>query len=283
MAADDLTYTNHDSTALNLNDGSTYQLVEIRGIRGLPGEIVTSETPFVTPVGRYQGYNPDARTIEIELLVHGTLGTNLDTRIGALMAHFRVDQRDDELGVLTYTNWEGTQRAIEIAPPNGESNPIGSWLVPGRSGAGWAQLTLALIAQDPTFYDPNWVSDTDNFSGTGNVNLGLNNAGDEDAYLHIAVGATVTADWTITDANGTVLTFVDGVAGAETLTMYLHKQAKLFSMSHSVDGDWRGKRASASGFIVAPPGNHNLVFAGGDVGDNGAITAKCYPRYSTFR
>jgi len=283
VAANDLSYTNHDTTTLDLNDGTTYQLLEIRGLRGYPGQIVTSETPYITPVAKYEGYNPEARTIEIDLLVYGTLGTDLDTNIGALYAHFVPDARDDEMGVLTYTNWEGTQLAVEIAPPNMAAAPIGEWLVPGLVGRGWARVTLALVSQESTWYDPNWVSDTDNFNGTNPVTLTLNNNGDMDAYLHITIGATVSADWTIADAYGNTMTFVDDVDGAQTLTMYLHKEEKLYYITNSVDGTWRGKLGTASRMCVGPYGNNNLTFTGGDAGDNGAITAKLYPRWSTFR
>lgn len=283
MAANDLSHTNHDSTVLNLNDGNIYKLAEIRGIRGSPGQIVTSETPFVTPVAKYEGFNPDRRIIEMDIVVRGILGTNLDTRIGALFSHFWVDQRDDEDGVLTYTNHEGTQRAIEIAPPEGESSPSAQWFVPGKVGSSTVVVTIAMIALDPSFYSPSWVTDTDNFNGTNPVTLSLANAGDVDAYIYAEIDGPVTADWSIADAYGNTLTFADDVDGGQTLTMYLHKQGKLFYITHSVDGDWRGQRATSSVMPVAKYGTNNLTFTGGDAGDNGAIEAKCYPRYSTFR
>lgn len=283
MAANDLSHTNHDSTTLDLNDGTIYRLSEIRGIRGSPGQIVTSEVAFVTPVARYEGFNPDRRIIEMDIVVRGILGTNLDTRIGALYAHFWPDQRDDELGVLTYTNMEGTQRALEVAPPAGESAPDAEWFVPGLVGTSTVVVTIALEGMEPSLYSPSWVSDTGNFNGTNDVNISMANAGDVDGYLHIAIGGPVTADWSITDAYSNALTFADDVDGGETLTMYLHKQEKLFFITHSVDGDWRGQRSSASVMPVAKYGTNNITFKGGDAGDNGAITCKHYPRYSTFR
>lgn len=283
MAANDLSHTNSASTVLNLNDGIIYKLSAIRGIRGSPGQIVTSETPYVTPVAKYEGFNPDRRIIEMDIVVRGVLGTNLDTRIGALFSHFWVDQRDDDLGVLTYTNWEATQRAIEITPPGGESTPSAQWFVPGRVGTSTVVVTIAMEAMEPSFYSPSWVSDTDNFNGTNPVTISMANAGDVDGYLDILIGGVVTANWSIADAYGNTLTFADDIDGGQTIHMYLHRQKKLFYITHSVDGDWRGQRASSSVMPVAKYGTNNITFTGGDAGDNGAITCKHYPRYSTFR
>ena len=282
MAANDLTHTNHDSTVLDLNDGITYELEEIRGLRNNPGEIVTSDTPYRIPVAGYEGVNPLARNIEIDLIVHGTLGANLDTRLRALRFHFNVDRRDDELGILDYTNFEGTRRQVDVVPWADDPADVQGWLVPGIQGEGWGEVTVKLRALDPTLYGTSWVSQSSNFNGTNAVNVALNNTGDEDGYLDIDVAATVTADWTIEDSYGNVLTFVTGLGGAETLDAYVHPKRKQRFFTGPGGADWRGQLGTGSKLIFAAPGNHNVTFTGGGGGDNGAFTARFRPRYSSM-
>lgn len=280
--ANDLTHTNDDSTTLDLADGDTYRLVEIRGVRNNPGELAKSDSVYRRPAIAYEAVNPISRNIEIDLLVLGTLGTNIETRLRALRSHFNVDRRAGSTGVLSYTDFEDKTMLIDVIPWFDDPADVGSWLIPGVSGDGWGFITIRLLAPDSTFYASSWVSDSDTFNGTTPVNLSIANAGDEDAYYDIDVGGVVTADWTIEDSYGNVLTFVTGLGGGETLDAYVHPDRKQRVFTGPGGADWRGQLGSGSRLLFAAPGTNNLTFTGGNAGDSGSIAARIHSRYSSM-
>jgi len=284
VAANALTHTNSSTTVLNLNDGVIYQLVEgsPRGIYGVPFDIVTADTPMRRPRGILLAAQPQARTIEIDLIVHGASRSAIITNLRALRKHLAIDARAGAMGQLTYTSDSTAQRVFRVTPLVDDREDVESWLRSGAAARGWAIVTLRFLALDPTCYNPTAVTPSGALSGTGNVSISCANAGDADAWVTITIGAggTVATNLKVWDAYGTWLEFNDTVAAAETLVLTLNPQG--LAMTHSVDGNWFHKRVSGSGLPVVKNGTNNMTFRGGDAGDNGAIAISFYSTYTSM-
>ena len=281
MAANDLTHVNSASASLNLNDGIVYSLLEgyPKGIYSLPYDTVTADTPLRRPRGILLAAQPRARQIEINILVRGATRSALATNMRALRAHFAVDARDGKLGRLDFINDNLVARNFKVTPLIDDTQDANSWLRSGASDRGWGIVTLRLVALDPTCFSPAVVTPSGALSGTSAVNISCANAGDENAWAQMVIGTSGTAtNLKITDAYGTWLEFVDVVGAAETLTLNLNPQS--LTMTHSADGNWINKRKSGSGIPVIKYGTNNLVFTGGDAGDNASIAITFYSTYS---
>ena len=283
MAANALTHTNSATTALDLNDGIVYSLLEgsPKGIFSVPYDAVTAETPRRRPRGILLDAQPRARTIQIDILVQGATRSAIITNIRALRAHFAVDGRDGSVGLLNYTADNAIQRIYKVTPWIDDSRDANSWMRSGAASRGWAIVTIQLVALDPTCYLPTAVTPSGALSGVANVNISCANAGDEDAWIMqmvIGAGGTVATNLKITDAYGTWLQFVDNVDAAETLTLVLDPQN--LSFTHSVDGNWSGKRVTGSALPVIKYGTNNLVVQGDDAGDDATVTISFFSSYS---
>ena len=128
MAANDLSYTNHDSTSIDLNDGTTYWIETpgLMGIMTIPTEPVIAALPKKTPTGIYQASTLLERTIALPLVVKGASLSALITNVAAIYNVMWPDVRDNTPGTLTYTSAAGNQWDIECILEN--TKEIDRWL-----------------------------------------------------------------------------------------------------------------------------------------------------------
>ena len=278
--AETLTHTNSATTTLDLNDGTIYTLLDIRGIYSHPGAAVLTPSVRRHPVSIYQGFNPTDRLVEIDLWIGGATVSALLTNLRALWAHFYPDMRDDSTGVMAYTSPNAISRSIRVTPPEGATGDASEWWVPNATAQARARVTLRLRAPDPTFYSGTVVNASGSFSGTGNVNISCVNPGDVDAYPTIVYVGGVTSP-KVTDAYSKHLQIVQTLAGGETLTMVLNPQKGQLAITGPAAADWYHQMSSTSQLISVKHGTNNLVFVGGGGGDNATIAIAFYPRYST--
>lgn len=282
MTAFAMSHTNSAGTELDLNDGNVYQVLEPgpSGIYHAPYENVLVETPASRPRSVLTVSNVLSRVITIPLLIHGGSRSTLIANVTALMKHFAVDGRDSKLGTWTFTADNNVERAIAVAPLAIAQDAM-AWLRSNPSARGWATTILSLEAPDPFFYDPTAVEPSGALSGTSAVNISCANAGDVDAWIAQITITNQATNLKITDAYGNWLQFNDTVDAGETLTLKLNPlHSDTFSMTHSVDGDWSGKRVSGSVIPVVKYGTNNLTFQGGDAADDATIAIKFYSTYS---
>ena len=275
MAANDLTYTNSASTAINLH-GTTYKWRQLRGIYQPSFEPIFSEISAMTPAGVYETSKGVIRRIEVDVLIAGTSPSDLVTNVRTMMAALAVDMRDGALGTLAYTAPNSNARSIKVTPISKDAD---QWITAGTGHKAHALITLAFDAPDPTFYNPSVQTANGAFNGTNNVNVSCANAGDIDAYPEI-VWAGIVTNGKVTDAYANYFQMTDTVGVGETLTMDFNPDPRELDFTHSVDGSWYDKQNSASKLVVVKRGTNNLVFLGGGAGDNGAITVNWYNRYS---
>jgi len=276
MAANALSHTNSASTSLNLNDGSTYKLREIRGIYELSSEPVSATTLSRTPAGVYLVSNQVVRVIEVELLAYGSTLANAVTAVRALAAQCNVDHRDGAEGTLDYTSWNNNRRAIKVVLRKGGMEIHWSRSINGK--ASWAIVTLTFDAQDANFYNPVQSSaSATNFNGASNVNVSCVNNGDEPAYPTIVWGAVATNP-KVTDAYGVWFQYADTITAGQTVTSVFEPSGKSFT--NDVEGNWAGMRESGSAMVKVKPGTNNLVMVG-EAGDTGSIAVTWYDRYSS--
>lgn len=276
----ELTHVNSATTTLNLNDGTTYTLLDIRGIYQHAGDAILTPSVRRHPVSIYQGFNPAERQIEVDLWVAGATVSALITNLRALWAQFYVDMRADSTGVLTYTAPNGNARSIRVTPPEGATADAAEWWIPNSTGSSRAKVTLKFRAPDPTFYATTATTVNGAFSGTGSVNLSCANAGDCDAYPTITYTGGVTNP-KVTDAYGHYLQIEKTLTGAEVLTMVLDPQKGQLAITGPSSADWYNYRSGTSRIVTVKYGTNNLVFAGGDAGDNATISVSFRARYST--
>lgn len=283
MAVNDLSYTNINSTSLDLNDGTTYELVEIRGIYSPAFEPVFHDTPARRPSGVYVVHNELHRAIEIELVVNGSSLSALITNLKALWTHFYVDVREEAspaLGTLTYTTFNSNQRAIACTPgKNDGKTDADQWWVSTRTATGKAIVTVRLDAPDPTFYDPSQNEETDTFNGTSNVTVSCTNSGESYAYPTILWGGVVT-NGKVTDSYGDWCQMTDTVESGRTLTMVFNPQNKSFTLD--TNAVWRDKREAGSQLVRIAPGTNDMTFVGEGAADAGSITVRWYDRYASI-
>jgi hypothetical protein len=278
MAAGDLTYTNSSSTALDLNDGSTYDLLDIRGIYGAASDAVIEPVARRTPAGVYYASNPGVRKIELDIWVYGATASALTTNLRALWSHFYVDVRDESLGTLDFTALNSNRRCIKVIPDKNPDIGVDTWWIPKTTAKSNAVVTVLLSAPDPTFYAPSQKTATGSFSGTSNVNVSCANAGDVDAYPTIVWEAAATNP-KVTDAHSKWFQYEETITAGQTVTSIFEPQSKSFS--NDTEGDWANYIAAASAMVVVKHGTNNLVFLGDDAGDDGDITVTWYDRYSS--
>ena len=284
MADFALSHTNSASSSLNLNDGNVYQLIEPgpQGIFGVPYEnVYHGLSSYRTAKGVLAASNPVARAISFQIMVHGGSRSAILTNLRALEAHFAVDKRDSKLGTLTYTADNSIERAIKVSPWADSSAGAMEWLRSNPAARGWVIVTVDLEASYPFWYNPTAVEPSGAFSGVGDVNISCANAGDVDAWITQIVITNQATNFKLTDAYGTWLEFTDAVDDGQTLTLKLDPMhPDNFSIVHSVDGDWSGKRKSGSGIPVVKYGTNNLTFTGTDAGDDGTIAIAFNSTYS---
>lgn len=280
MTANDVQHTNSASTVLNLNDGIVYSLLEPGplGIYGRPAENITQDVPSRMPRRVLRATQPLPRTITYPMLVHGATRSEILTNLVALKDHLEVDARASAYGTFQFESDANNVRAYKVLPVVDEVEAAIEWLRSNPTARGWAKLSLTLECLDHTCYLPTLVEPTQaSLSGTANVNVSCANAGGESAYIVRIDVAGQATNLKITDGNGVWLQFTDAVDTGQSLVIKLAPWD--FSMTHSVDGDWKGKRATGSGIPMIISGTHNLVVAGGDAGDDGTIDVDFYSTY----
>lgn len=279
MAVNDLSFTNSATTVLNLNDGSTYKLLAIRGIYNVPAKPVTTPMSTKAPVAQFQVYNRVERSIECDLMVAGTSYSGVVTNVKALAAHFAVDVRDDGRGTLTYTSWTGNQRSIKAVLENGSD--VDEWIAAASKAT--ALITLKFLCPDPTFYNATAVTGSSAFNGATPVNLACANTGDLDGYLTITYTGTATATVSpkVTDAYSNYIEMEGTISNGDVLVMVLDPTA--LSMTYTPSGgsatNWFGKRSAASTMVYAKYGTNNLVFSA--TSGTATIATSFLPRHST--
>lgn len=277
----DCWHTNSAAEIVNLNDRTRYSLRDITGLFHLPGAAILTDVPLKTPRALYQGQNPNMRTIDLVLTVHGRTTEDVFDNLRLLYAHFWVDARDDELGTLRYIAMNGVDRWTYVTPPQGDDALIDQWWIARPGARGGMDLSIRLIAPDPTWMPPTASAPAGmNLAGAVPVNYSCTNSGDADAFPTITVGGLAT-NFQVTDDYGHTFQILNTVAVGQTLTCVLNPQRGLLSVSYSVGPtDWIGFRASGSRLARVAPGTHNLIFVG-EAGDLGPITVTFYPRYSS--
>jgi len=278
-----LTYTNHNGTIANLNDGSWFTLQEESnepaGIYGVPTSPVFASIPRKVPVGVYQANNMLRRGISLPLLVTGCSRGELITRFKALWDVLWVDVRDDAQGTLSYVAWNYVEKLIKCAVM-GNANGIDSWLASAAASESGADFTVSFDCADPTFYFPTLKTETGNFAGAGNVNIACTNAGNADAYPTIlweADDGNAIIEPQVTDAHGSVLLIENTIAIGQSLTIVAEPQ----EMSITYDlgpADWFGQRSSGSEMPLVAPGTNNLVFTNTNAAATGSITVTWHDR-----
>lgn len=274
MAIHDCSITNHESTTIDLNDGSSYQLRTLEGIYTAEVEAVFSHLPATPPAGVILYNNWQRRIIRVEVGVdlNGVSYSDRATNAAAITDALVADSRDHELTIFKYTSPSSTElwidcvlyRATEVEDSLG--NP--------------SAVIFDLLCPDPSFYAATATEYTgNNFSGTSTVEVATTNAGSMPAYPTITYGGTVTNP-KVTDGRSRWFQFSDTVESGETLTADFTPYDKSFT--HSVDGTWRDKRAVGSRLVQVDPGTSSLDFVGEDAADDGAITVSfraCYPSH----
>lgn len=279
-----LTYTNHDGTVVNLNDGSWFTLQEDpnepAGIYGIPTAPVFASIPRKIPVGVYQANNMLRRGISLPLLVAGCDRGEVITRFKALWDVLWADIRDDEQGTLSYVAWNYVEKRIECAAI-GNANGIDSWLAAAAASESGADFTVSLDCADPTFYYPTLNTETGNFAGAGNVNIACTNAGNADAYPTIlweADDGNAIISPQATDAHGSILLIENTIAIGEDVTIVADPQSISITYSAAGGTDWFGQRSSGSEMPLIAPGTHNLVFTNTNAAATGSITVTWHDR-----
>ncbi len=279
-----LTYTNHNGTVINLNDGSWFCLQEPPnnepvGIYGIPTAPVFASIPRKIPVGVYQANNMLRRGIQLPLLVTGCSRGELTSRFFALWSVLWVDIRDDEQGTLSYVNWDWVEKRIECAAI-GNANGIDSWLASAPADESGAEFTVSLDCADPTFYFPALNTETGNFAGAGNVNIACTNNGNADAYptiLYEADDANAIIEPQVTDAHGSVLLLENTIAVGQEAEIIADPQniTIIYDLGPT---DWFGQRSSGSEMPLVAPGTNNLVFTNTNAAAGGSITVTWHDR-----
>lgn len=274
MTAGDITYTNSDSTLLNLNDGTTYDLVDIPGIFGWEVETVLVTTPRNMPPAIYVSSNPKSKDLKLFILAKGATASACQTNVHALQNHFWVDVHNKSQGTLAYTALNTSALSAKLAL---KTFIEGTYQF-GQLAAYCQCLCEVTFGQaDPTWYGA-VINAASAFNGSTPVNVSIANTGNCDSSLTITYTGTATATVNpqVTDDYGHVLKIEDTIPDTKVLIMDLDPE----SLSITYDGstNWYGKRSTASQLVVAKPGTHNLVF----VADSGTavIAVTCYPRHS---
>jgi len=279
MTANALSYTNHNSATLNLNDGSTYKLRDTpQGIYTLVGSPLLQNIPVSLPPAMYDGHLYKPRIITIPLYVFGATASALTSNIRALAAELWPDLRGRERGTLAYTSWDGVARSIRaVLDPQTDFKSIVAMSV----GKAMATIDLKFICPDPTFYDAASATASGAFSGDTPVNIACANAGDVDAYPVITYtqpGAGTTVNPQVTDAYGHVWKVEKTIETSKVLVLTFDPQA--LSMTYDGSTDWLGYESTDSRLIVCKYGTNNLTFVC-DAGGDAAISISFYSRYST--
>lgn len=279
MALNDLAYANHDTTSLNLNDGTTYRLMEVRGIYDDATEPVTVKLPRNKPVGIFVLNNQVHRAIEVDIRITATTLSSALTNLRALRKHFHVDSfRKGGLGTLTYTAFNNITRAIKCAPSERQDE---KWLRAQNGGGSTCIATVRLIAPEPSFYNATATTETGAFSGTSDVTVECTNNGDEDAYVTITYttdGSNQLVNPQVTDYYSQALTIEQTMAVSKVMVLTLNPQ----TLSILYDGtNIFGKRASGQDIVVIAPGTHNLTFTADNAAANATIGLSWNDRYST--
>ena len=280
MAANDLTHTNSAATTLSINDGATYTLLAggLRGVYARPGENVTEEVHTRRLRHVLVTTRPLARRITIPLKVYGATRAVMAANLSALKRHFFVDARAGAYGTLTYEDEAANVRAWTVFPVTDTIDDALRWLAYAASAPSVITVEVVVECLDHACYNPTVVTVGPTvLNGIVPVNFACNNLGDEDAYIaEMTIGGPAT-DVSINDARGVWLAFAATVAAGQTLTVKLRPHD--FAITHSVDGSWLGQRATGSDIPMIPPGNNDLVVAGG-AGDDGPVTVKFFSTYS---
>jgi len=278
MPQNALTHTNSDSTALDLNDGTTYRLIEARGLYIVPIEHVMVPIPRKVPFALLRGVNPQVRSVELDILVYGaTLGALMGA-VSDLYAHFYADVFNDDRGTLTYTGWNGNTVAIKVAPhvPSGVADGT-EWCWSSSQSEGATRVTLRLVAPDFTWYSTSESSNSGSLSGTSPVNISCTNNGDAPAYLRVRVNGQATSV-TITDAYSKTFQFEATISAGQYVDCDFDPSALSFTRDNG--DDWYNNRSSDSALIRVKPGTNNITFTGGAGGDNGTLSLTWDDRYS---
>lgn len=276
MAVNDLTYVNSASTSTNLNDGSTYDLREIRGIYRLAAEPVLTPLTAAMPAAAYEAHNAAVRRIEVDLRVYGATLSALMTNLRVLRARMYVDIKARAFGTLTYTSFNSNVRAAKVVPISAQTD-VEQWIRNGTAKPGWALVTLLFDAPDPTFYDPTPVVYNGALAGVASVNISCVNSGDADAYPSILWTNQATTP-KVADANGDWCRFADSLADGDSLTANFDPLSKSFLEDDGTN--WRDQREAGSALVVVPPGTANMVFTGYNAADDATIAVTVYSRYS---
>ena len=279
----DCWHTNSAGSVINLNDRTRYSLRDITGLFHLPGAAILTDVPLKTPRAIYQGQNPSMRTCDLVLTVHGRTTEDAFDNMRLLYAHFWVDARDDELGTLRYIAMNGVDRWTYVTPPQGDDPLLDQWWIARSVARAGIELSIRLIAPDPTWYAPTAVSSFGAFVGVGAIPVLCTNPGDVAAWTIINLDPAFTQTTTplIVDNYAHSLQFTGTITPPRDLTCNLNPQRGQLSIELDDGTNWLGLRYSGSQLIQARPGAHNITFTGGNAGDDGMITVSFYPRYSS--
>jgi len=280
MAVNDLTHTNTLAAALNLNDGTTYTLLNMGAIYDLRSEVVKATVPRQTPVAIYQANNMQIRELAIELSVYGATLSAYITNRRALVTHFWPNVRKSGgLGTLAYTTFNSNVRYATVAFVG---LTTGEEWVPNTTAACWGVVTLRFEMLDPTWYGAA-VTPSGTFNANTPVNVSCANAGDCDAYPTITItgSAVDTVNPQVTDAYGNVLAISNTIEEDDVLVITCNPNSA--SITFTPDGgaatSWWGYRTAASVLPLVKYGTNNLTF----VADSGtaAIAISFNSRYSS--
>ena len=263
----DLSYTNSDAQTLNLNDGTIYKLMALRGIWGVPTEARNAKVPMIVPPVKFLYHVPGARTITAQVLVSGTtigaLQTNINTLWDVLWTDMYRKDADTavRLGTLAYTAFNSKRRAAKVTPLGWSDDQI-TWLVRTPGQAAKAVVTLGFsMPSTVCFYDPSGVSISGNFVGVTPVNIAYTSSGNVIAYPVITIAGAVT-DPSVA-IGGQTLSFTGTIDAGKSVVITCDPQN--FSVVHSADGNWFPYHdvGSTIPYILPPGGNATIVSAAG--------------------
>ena len=291
MAVGDLYHTNNAGETLNLNDELYFFLQAIRGIYHDPHENITQDIPYRVPRSILLANNPLARQIEVDLLVRRHAMPGVISARRRLVKHFHRDARDTAMGTLDYTapsevavgelfvGTEGVRRIIDVFPVS-DTEDAREWTFVDFEAQSipWITLTLTFVAPIPWFYDYVQTILTANLNGTANVAMSCPNPGDEDVYPEIVFHGQAT-NVRVTDGYGNWTELTQTITAGQWMRAIFDPNESSFTRDNGAA--WWNYRAAGSIEVMVRSGTHNLVFRGGNAGDNALVDVRYRPAYAS--